>query len=202
MKRTILAVALSVATATPAIAGPPWISIELRPNYATFLLARTFHHGTPLPLPLSGTAEGLVNGRRLSVPLQFVQVGETNGYEVPQTWGNTGVWVLNIGLSAGDHGTAGAVVGVDRSGAAAFIRFPRGVTGTSRVATRGEVDAMLRALDAGQQPPALSSFGFNPFLVRMLATLTALALLAAGSVRLLLAGVRRLRALRAQPVAI
>jgi hypothetical protein len=153
MKIIALALALSATTASGAWPGPPSISIEMRPTgmFATFLLARTFHHGTPLPLPLAGTAEGLVNGRRLSVPLQFVQVGETNGYEVPQTWGHDGVWVLNIGVNAREHGTAGAVVGVDRNGAAAFIRFLRGANGSWRVATRGEVDAMLRALDQGRQ---------------------------------------------------
>ncbi|MFI5279660.1 MAG: hypothetical protein ACHQU1_04130 [Gemmatimonadales bacterium] len=154
MKSIALALALSAAVAPHAWPGPPSISIEFRTNYATFLLARTFHHGTPMPLPLSGTAEGLVNGSRVSVPLEFVQVGETNGYEVPHTWGNTGVWVLNIGVNAGDHGTAGAVVGVDRSGGAAFIRFPRGASGASRIATNGEIDALLHALAAGQQPLA------------------------------------------------
>jgi hypothetical protein len=185
VKRLMLSALFLAAIASPAFAkGPPWISIEFRANYATFLLARTFHHGTPMPLPLSGTAEGLVNGRRLSVPLQFVQEGETNGYDVPQTWGHDGVWVLNIGVDSSDHGTAGAVVGVDRSGQSAFVRFPRSRTGFSRKATSGEVDALLRALDEGRQPPALSGSGF-PFLARAVLTLAALALLTVGAVRYL-----------------
>jgi hypothetical protein len=201
MKRTILAVVLSAAIATPAVAGPPWISIETRPYGAAFLLARTFHHGTPMPLPLNGTAYGLVNGRRTSVALRFEQEGDANSFAVPKTWGTEGVWVLNIGVDSSDHGTAGAVVGIDRHGQSAFVRFPRTPTGFSRKATSGEVDAMLRALEAGQQPPALSSFGFNPFMARAVAALAALALVAVGAVRLLMAGVRRIRAPSAQAVA-
>lgn len=201
MKRFILAVALSAAVATPAMAGPPWISIETRPYGAAFLLARTFHHGTPMPFPLNGTAEGLVNGRRTSVALRFEQEGDANSFAVPKTWGDAGVWVLNIGLDAGDHGSAGAVVGIGRGGQSAFVRFPRTPTGFSRKATSGEVDAMLRALEAGQQPPALSSFGFSPFISRMVAALAALAVLAVGAARLLVAGVQRLRAPSAQAVA-
>lgn len=195
MKGTILALALCAAVATPAFAkGPPWVSIETRPYGTAFLLARTFHHGTPMPLPLSGTAEGLVNGHRTSVRLQFEREGDANSFAVPKVWGAEGVWVLNIGIDSSDHGTAGAVVGVDRRGQSAFVRFPRTPTGFSRKATSGEVDAMLRALDEGRQPPALSSFGFNPFLLRAGATIAAMLLLAVGTIRLLWIGVRRLRA--------
>ena len=202
MKRLALALACSVALATPALAkGPPWISIEMRPYGTSFLLARTFHHGTPMALPLRGSAEGLVDGRRTSVALHFGGTYEANAFTVPNTWGAGGVWVLNIGASAGDHGSAGAVVCIDRSGSPAFIRFPRSVTGESRVATRGEVDAMLRALDAGQQPPALSVSWWNPFLIRIVATFAALALLTAVGVRLLIALVRRVRAPGARAVA-
>jgi hypothetical protein len=151
MKRSILAIALSLAVATPAIAGPPWISIETRPFGGAFLLARTFHHGTPMALPLNGTAEGLVNGRRISVRLRFEQEGDANSFAVPKTWGAEGVWVLNIGVDSSDHGTAGAVVGIDRRGQSAFVRFPRSATGFSRKATGGEVDAMLRELEAGSR---------------------------------------------------
>ena len=181
VKRLVLSALFAVAFASPAVAGPPWISIETRPYGAAFLLARTFHHGTPMPFPLNGTAEGLVNGRRTSVPLRFEQEGDANSFAVPKTWGDAGVWVLNIGLDAGDHGSAGAVVGIGRGGQSAFVRFPRTPTGFSRTATSGEVDAMLRALEAGQQPPALSSVGFNPFFARAAASVLAIALLAVGA---------------------
>lgn len=157
MKRIALALAITVAATGTALAGPPWISIELRPMGGSFILARTFHHGTPEAQPLSGSAEGLINGQRRSVPLHFDHTDESNTFAVQKTWGDAGVWVLNIGTT-GPHGDAGAVVGVDHSGLPAFVRFPRTYQGSSRIATAGEITAMLRALDAGQPAPSLSAF--------------------------------------------
>jgi len=194
MQRIAIAIALSAAAAVPAWAGPPHITIETHPAGGAFLIAYTFHHGTAIAIPLVGTAEGLVGGRRTRMALRFEQVPDTNAYAVSNTWGSAGVWVLNIGMQGDYHGGAGAVVGIDRRGEPAFVQYPRAATGITRMATRGEVDAMLRALDEGRQPPVLSSFGFNPFLARGLAAIAALVLIAYGAVRLLVSGVRRLRA--------
>jgi hypothetical protein len=200
MKRLALLLALTAAAAAPADAkGPPWITIELRPYGDAFVLARTFHHGTPMPLPLSGTAEGLVNGQRRSVPLRFDPTDQMNAFGVPKTWAAEGVWVLNIGTEA-EHGGAGVVVGVDRSGTAAWVRFPRSVAGSSRIATRGEIEAMLRALDAGQQPPTLGHIGWVG-IVRLVAPVVIVGLLGLGVVRLGLAAVRVVRRREARAVA-
>jgi len=49
-----LAALVSALVATPALAGPPWISIELPANpydqatRGAFLLVHAFHHGTPI----------------------------------------------------------------------------------------------------------------------------------------------------------
>ncbi|HEY2805139.1 MAG TPA: hypothetical protein VGI92_04695 [Gemmatimonadales bacterium] len=151
MKRIALALVIATLTAGTAIAGPPWITIEVRPMGGSFVVAHTYHHGTPMALPLTGTAEGLVDGQRRSVALRFDTTSESNAFAVARSWGESGVWVLNIGTDAGDHGTAGVVVGVDRTGQPAFVRFPRSHNGFSRMATAGEINSMLRTLDAGQQ---------------------------------------------------
>src|SRR5437868_1676283 len=68
-----LAAALSAFLAAPALAGPPWISIELPVNpydestRGAFLLVHEFHHGTPVSYIVTGTAEGIVNGERRSI---------------------------------------------------------------------------------------------------------------------------------------
>ncbi len=183
MKRLTVLLAVAVSVAAPALAGPPWITIEVRPTGGAFVFARTFHHGTPQGMALTGTAEGLVDGQRRSVPLSFERTGESNVFGVPKTWTDGGVWVLNIGTDE-DHGGAGVVVGVDRAGTAAFVRFPRSYQGASRIATRGEINALLRALDASQPPPALGGIGFMgilrlglpPLVLVLLATLAAKAL--------------------------
>jgi len=72
-----LAAALSAFLAAPALAGPPWISIELPVNpydestRGAFLLVHEFHHGTPVSYIVTGTAEGIVNGERRSIKLEF-----------------------------------------------------------------------------------------------------------------------------------
>ena len=166
MQRLALAFSISLAAASPALAGPPWLSLEFRPNFPAVVLVRTFHHGTPQAMPLTGSAEGLVNGQRRSVPLTFVLADAPNVYSVSNTWGSEGVWVLDISAT-GDHMGAGAVVGLDRNGETAFARFPRTTAGASRPATPREMDAMLRALDAGAQPAALSRSGWGAIVLRV-----------------------------------
>jgi len=68
-----VATVLSALLAAPALAGPPWISIELPANpydqatRGAFLLVHAFHHGQPVGYLLTGTAEGIVNGERRSI---------------------------------------------------------------------------------------------------------------------------------------
>ena len=72
-----VATVLSVLLAAHALAGPPWISIELPANpydqatRGAFLLVHAFHHGQPVGYLLTGTAEGIVNGERRSIKLEF-----------------------------------------------------------------------------------------------------------------------------------
>jgi hypothetical protein len=166
MQRLALALALSLAAATPAVAGPPWLTLEFRPNtFAGVVMVRTFHHGTAQAMTLAGTAEGLVSGQRRSMPLTFERVEEPNVYGVANTWGAEGVWVLNVSVTD-DHIGAGAVVGLDRNGEPAFARFPRTAIGASRAATPREVEAMLRALEANAPPAALGRTGWSAIVFR------------------------------------
>ncbi len=178
MQRLAIVLALSFAAATTAVAGPPWLTLEFRPHtFAGVVMVRTFHHGTAQPRPLTGTAEGLVDGRRRSVPLTFDRIEEPNVFGVTNTWGTEGVWVLNVSVT-GDHIGAGAVVGLDRNGEPAFARFPRTAVGASRPATPREVEAMLRALDANAPPAALGRTGWSAIVLRSALPLLLLVILA------------------------
>lgn len=120
-RRLALALLASLAPpATLAAKGPPWISIELpanpwdRETRNAFLVVHAFHHGTPLPLPLTGTAEGIVDGTRRSVPLTFEKTSRQGAYAMKNTWGNAGRWVLVITVTQGNHDDiAQAVVRID-----------------------------------------------------------------------------------------
>lgn len=187
MKPVALALVLSVALAPAAHAGPPWIRANLQghPTAGGFIVLSTFHHGTQQPMPLHGTAEGLVDGRRSSVALRFDAVPDTSGvYTVPRTWGDGGVWVLNISTNE-QHGGAGIVVGVDRGGRPAWQQTPRTHEGLSRPATAREVSALLAALDAGQPAPELRRAGLLGLLRRIILPLGLLGVLVGGSLWLL-----------------
>ena len=205
MKRIALAALLSAALATPALAGPPWISVEFRaPRMGQsgdgYLVLRTFHHADAVGYPLSGTAEGIVDGRRTSIPLRFETMQDEAGvFVLTKVWRDGTPWILNIALDAGEHFGAGVVIGVGASGEPAFVRFPRTVDGITRSATSREVDALLQALAAGREPPQLARAGLGEFILRNPGPASMLAAIALGTVTtvgLLGATARRLHARR------
>jgi hypothetical protein len=117
--------------ATPAHAGPPWISAEYPSNpYETgargsFFLVHTYHHGAPMASRLSGTAEGIVNGRRQSVKLEFVSTSKPGVYAVNYRPAAAGIWVLAINMNAADHdAAAGMIVTVGRHGEISSVNVP------------------------------------------------------------------------------
>jgi hypothetical protein len=176
-----MATLLTAVVAGSALAGPPHIRVTLRghPTAGGFVTLTTFHHGTQQPLELHGTAEGLVDGLRTSVPLRFDAVPEERGvFVVPKTWGNQGVWVLNIGSSA-EHGGAGIVIGVDRAGRPEWQITPRTLQNLTRPATAAEVEDLLTALRDGRIPPEMSRADLLAFAARNRGGFAVMALLAA-----------------------
>lgn len=78
MRRTLMLFSLlSLLATTPALAGPPWISVEspanpyMRGTRDALCLVRVYHHGDPAYTPITASAEGLVAGVRQSVPLKI-----------------------------------------------------------------------------------------------------------------------------------
>lgn len=132
MRIKALAVALALSVATPALAGPPWISIELpanpydRASRGAFLLVHTFHHSDAIGVKLSGTAEGILSGQRRSVPLRFEPTSRTGVYAVRNLWGSAGVWTLVIGMKQGDHAMdhAQALVEIGANGEVSSVKVP------------------------------------------------------------------------------
>jgi hypothetical protein len=152
-----LAALLAAGSASPAVAGPPWISIELPASPWSslprdiFVLVHAYHHSTAVPVTLVGTAEGLVNGARRSIPLAFDTTSALGVYAVRRQWPREGVWVLRIVLNE-DHGSATAVVGIGSSGEVNLVRVPTGVGRMPRPVSDAEVGAVLRSLAAGGAP--------------------------------------------------
>lgn len=130
--RRLLAIgSLFVATAFVS-SGPPWISIEYPGNpydqesRDAYLYVHTFHHGTPVPNPVSGTAEGLVAGARRTISLEFRTTRRPGVFALRQQWPSDGVWTLVIGATQGEgeSNTAWAVVELGTNGQVAAVTVP------------------------------------------------------------------------------
>lgn len=97
-----VALVLTLGWTDTASVGPPWMSLEFPANpldpttRGAALVVHTFHHGTPIFFDIRGTAEGLVDGERRSIELEFDQTSRTGVYAVKQQWPAEGSWVLAI----------------------------------------------------------------------------------------------------------
>lgn len=153
-RRLAFATLLMAALPATALAKPPWISIELPANpwdeatRGAFLVVHTFHYNRPMAGSISGTAFGVVNGERRTVPLSFEKMSESGDYALRAQWGNTGRWALVITVSQGtEDNLAQAVVQIAEGGVVAGIRVPtrqeRNLA-IPRRATQAEIEAALR----------------------------------------------------------
>ena len=149
-----LAALVSALVATPALAGPPWISIELPANpydqatRGAFLLVHAFHHGTPIGYLVTGTAEGIVGGERRSIKLEFSETAREGVFALKRMWPAEGVWTLVIKANQGPDDAATAVVELGSDGEVASIRVPmmqRGRWTVPAPVSLGDIDAALQA---------------------------------------------------------
>jgi len=134
--------------------GPPWISIELPANpydkstRDAFLLVHSFHHGTAMGYIVSGTAEGMVNGERRSLKLEFSETSREGVSALKRTWPTEGTWTLVIKANQGPDDAATAVVDLGPGGDVAAIRVPtmqRGSWTVPAPVSLSEIDAALRS---------------------------------------------------------
>ena len=159
-----LVTALTLCAFSTALAGPPWIAIEYpanpfdRASRDAFLTVRTYHHGDLMARTVTGTAEGVVNGKRQSMPLDIRAGSQPGMYAVRWQKPATGRWVLVI--NSGNQGIidATAVVEISPTGTVASVSVPTRTIGNGWISPRpvasSEIDALLqgRALaSAGMQ---------------------------------------------------
>ena len=149
-----LVAALSLAAATPAVAGPPWIAIQLPANplntttRGAFLLVNVYHHGDPMSQPLTGTATGIVDGKRRTMDLTFERTNLPGVVAVRRTWSEQGAWVLAITIADHDESAPTALVGID-DGEIRSVKVPTQTKNGhtyGRPVTQREIDATLQAV--------------------------------------------------------
>ena len=145
--------ALSWATAF----GPPRISVkDVTPAdkvpAGAVLLVEGHHHQDASALAITGRAEGMQNGRRVTLPLVLVDVG--NGrFSVARQWSAGTPWVLVLAAGDGNpdaHGVAEALVKIDATGKIVGIDYPApgwiAATSKARVTSAADVAAVLATL--------------------------------------------------------
>jgi hypothetical protein len=81
--------------AAVVFAGGFQISVEAGKNKEAALIVKTFGCHTPSDAELTGVAEGIVNGNRKSVKLNFKH-DKKGVFSVAKQWGDEGVWVVVI----------------------------------------------------------------------------------------------------------
>ncbi|MCI0436298.1 MAG: hypothetical protein L0271_22050 [Gemmatimonadetes bacterium] len=153
----VLAAAMlgSLILATPALAGPPWISVEVPANphdpatRGALALVHAYHHGDAITTRLSGVAEGWIDGKRASVPVEIVATARTGVYAVRGKLPEKGAWLLVVTLD--DHGsTATALVGMAADGRILSVRVPSDRNGEGWVVpkrvTTDDIETELRAV--------------------------------------------------------
>ena len=147
----ILQLAPAAVASESALKGPPWISIEYPPNpydeasRDAFLLVNAFHHGTPVAFPVSGQAEGMVNGERRTVKLELQRTARTGVYALRKQWSDEGTWVLVLRVLQGED-AATALVSLGRDGTIAAVEVPtrkQGQWNIPRAVGSAEIESLL-----------------------------------------------------------
>jgi hypothetical protein len=158
--------ALLAATAGPALAGPPWISVELPANPLdpttrdAFLVVHTYHHAQVMLAPVTGRAIGMVDGQRRTIELTFTRTSISGEYALRRTWPAKGTWVLAIN-TGGDRSGVTALVGIGADGEVRSVKVPRrsGTEPWGRPVTDRDIDATLEsvAVDGTSRAPGAAS---------------------------------------------
>jgi hypothetical protein len=152
------------AVSTASAKGQPSLRATLPADHTEglrrggFMLVHGNRHAERFPLTLTGAAEGIVNGRRTSVPLTFVRdTLDGSLMLITKTWPDGGAWVLNIGGGYDSTRTyAGIVIGINRQGVPVLVQNPRSAMGGTRPASRREVAQLLAHLNGDRaEAPAL-----------------------------------------------
>ncbi len=148
----VLATAAGASATTSLVKWPPWLSIESPVNPydpsvrgAAMLVHVALREGQLELTGITGSAEGIVNGARRSIPLRFETTSRPGVFALRRQWATEGAWLVRIAV----RGTT-AIVTMDRAGNVASVRVPtelltNGDRVPRAVATK-EIDSTLAEL--------------------------------------------------------
>jgi hypothetical protein len=141
-------------TPIPTPVGPPWLSLELpanaldRETRGAALTVRVYHHAQAVTGSMRGRAEGLVDGQRRSIPLEFIPTSHTGVYAIPQNWPDQGTWLLTINGSQDatllvELGPHGGFEKADYYGQPTQVASVRSIRIVEGELGKGDVDRLL-----------------------------------------------------------
>ena len=146
----------AVLLSTLAFFGPPHITVHTltaKTGGDPVFELEVEHHTTPEDMHLTGRAESVQNGHRISNTLTIVHT-QTGRYTVSKQWEGTTPWLLVFSAAQGavnaSHGVAEAIVSIDALGAVKNIEYLKpGFLDAGKTRDREsqeKLDAALRAL--------------------------------------------------------
>jgi len=100
-KMLVCAVVVLGSLAQSAWAGGQQVTAQAAADGQS-VVVRTFRCGTPSSFTVLGTAEGVVNGERKTIPLAIGRAGEEGVFTVARQWPAEGKWALVFSVE-GSH---------------------------------------------------------------------------------------------------
>jgi len=144
----LLSLGAAAPSSTRVIKWPPWLSVEspLNPwdpasRGMAFYVRTMLREGVSSVSDMSGTAYGLVDGKRQTIPLEFGVTNRPGVFSVRRSWPAEGAWVLRVSVL-----TTSALLTLDREGNVASVRIPTNRTRDGvlpRELAQREVDSTL-----------------------------------------------------------
>lgn len=108
------------AITTPALAGgPPSFSFEPPGGSDAVLVVHAYSCHAPTDAAVRASAEGVVNGKRKTIPIELKPTGATGVYAVTRQWPAEGAWALVFSIDRGGQTTA--LVKLDAKGVPRFV---------------------------------------------------------------------------------
>jgi hypothetical protein len=116
----LFALAAVITTAASLMAGGfaleigrPSANPEAQAKHAV-LVVREYACTHPERTSITATAEGIVNGKRETIPLKLVPLSTANTYAVTRQWPGEGRWVVTlVAVNSGFQWQPSAIVGVN-----------------------------------------------------------------------------------------
>ena len=131
----ILFAAAAALSGISLAGGPPSFSFEAPAGRTgsspggPVLLVHAYSCHAPTDATVRASAEGVVNGKRKTIPLELQSTGALGVYSVARQWPAEGSWVLVFSIDRGGQTTA--LVKLDRQGNPSFTSSGRELTASS-----------------------------------------------------------------------